>query len=100
MEELQKCSEFEKNEKFKALGEIIDRRIISTFRHWNTNYIAYDMLTNGDKFKDNYSLEEFNKFREYVDFKLSGTEDDRAVTREILLAMYANPIITREKLEL
>jgi hypothetical protein len=100
MEELQKCSEFEKNEKFKALGEIIDKRIISTFRHWNTNYIAYDMLTNGDKFKDNYSLEEFNKFREYVDFKLSGTEDDRAETREILLAMYANPIITREKLEL
>ena len=99
-EELQKCSEFEKNEKFKALGEIIDKRIISTFRLWNTSYMAYDMLTGSDRFKDNYSVEEMHKFREYIDFKLSGTEDDSAETQEILLSIYANPIITREKLEL
>lgn len=99
-EELQKCSEFEKNEKFKALGEIIDKRIISTFRLWNTNYMAYDMLTGSDRFRDNYSVEEMRKFQEYVDFKLSGTEEDRAETQEILLSIYANPIITREKLEL
>lgn len=99
-EELQKCSEFEKNEKFKALGEIIDKRIISSFRLWNTNYMAYDMLTGSDRFRDNYSVEEMRKFQEYVDFKLSGTEEDRAETQEILLSIYANPIITREKLEL
>jgi len=45
--EVASCSGMEKNERFKALGEIMDLKINSTFHLWPNNYIAYDILNRG-----------------------------------------------------
>lgn len=96
--DLEPLAGMDKNEKFKALASIIDSRIVSSYRLWKNNYIAYDMLKGGSRFSDRYTEAERASFESYMKFKLADTEGDRTEMEEIFLSIYANPIINKESM--
>lgn len=98
VEDIISCADFDKNEKFQALGAIIDKKIRSSYKLWNNNYIAYDLLHDENKYIDSfYSREEMAFFKDYMENGLSRiVEKDRFIEinelREIFLSIYSNPI--------
>lgn len=91
-EELELCNQKEKNEKFEMLGEIIDQRINQGRKIYNTNYIAYDLLTQSNQYAHHYSVEEKNNFIEYMKNGLTALElkADETELEKIFLSIYAN----------
>ena len=102
-EELEFCNQFEKNDKFSHLAEIIDNRIYSNYKLFKTNYIAFDILNNSDRFAEYYSKEEKNSFIEYIRTGLSKLpcyKDEASRELEnIILNIYANPVNNKMKVE-
>jgi hypothetical protein len=96
-EEIERASKYEKNERFKALGEIIDNKIRPSYRLWNNNYIAFDIVNSTNKYSDKYTIEERQHFISYMEKGLSlliskEKEIDLSELRKIYLSIYANPI--------
>lgn len=99
-EEIQKASECDKNDRYQAIRHTMDRRIISGYKLWPTNYMAYDLLLGTHKYTDHYRPEEMEAFQGYVAKQLMQVEPtlDRAKLTEILLQIYGNPVLSKEKL--
>jgi len=93
IEELKRCSKIGKNGKFKELAEIIDKRIYSGYKVWNTNKISSDLLTDNNKYSSAYTKDEFIKFKEYFDSKTSDFTGDKSELKEIFLSIYANALL-------
>ena len=91
-EEVNAAAELDKNERFKELGMAIDRKIISNYKLWPNNYIAFDMLNGAGKFSDKYTAEEKATFEGYVNARLQKVEEGRDEIREIFLGIYASPV--------
>ncbi len=98
-----------KNEKIKMLGEAIDEEMYRIYKLWPTNYIAYDLLHGTREFKNQYSNIQRIAFLNYVRgrvIKLSlgrsksglPKEDFTKNAREILLQMYANPVVNKKNM--
>ena len=90
------CAELEKNERFVALANIIDRKIVGSYKLWNTNYMAYDILHDANKYADKYTSEERLSFENYCSFKLSNIEGNYEEFKDIFLSIYANCITNSE----
>jgi hypothetical protein len=95
-----------KNEKFRILSEAIDEEMHRIYHLWPNNYIAFDLLNGSREYKDRYSNIQRIAFVNYVRghvFKLAlsrkklglPAENFNATAREILLQMYANPVINK-----
>ena len=82
------------NDKATALAARIDRSIYRSYRLFDNNYAAYDLLHETDQWKEHYSQEKKEEFLAYVD-KLCKGYPPKA--REILLRKYAYPLINSEK---
>ena len=95
--ELRELSSCSNNEYHKMVGQLIDRRIISSYRLWPNNFIAYDMLTDTNTFHTKYSDEERKAFVKRIS-KLERFDCNIDVLRNIFLKIYANPV--RNKLRL
>lgn len=98
-----------KNEKIKMLGEAIDEEMYRIYKLWPTNYIAYDLLNGTREFRNQYSNIQRIAFINYVRgrvIKLSlgrsksglPKEDFTKNAREILLQMYANPVVNKKNI--
>ncbi|MBE6229393.1 MAG: acyltransferase [Bacteroidales bacterium] len=98
-EEIAQAAELDKNERFKFLTNVMDKRIVSSFKLWKNNYIAYDMLTGTDEFAAEYTQEEKKAFVDYMKFKLSSAEGDMAELEDIFLHIYANPIFNKKSIQ-
>lgn len=96
LQEIEDAAQLDKNERFKALGAAMDRKILANFKLWPNNYIAYDMLNGGVRFAGKYTVEEKEAFEGYVTDKLgkAGIEADMDELREIFLSIYANPVVS------
>jgi len=81
------------NAQIKMLAKIIDNEIISNYKLWATNYIAYDMLFQTDKYATFYTSHEKELFKRRLQRKIDA-EDAQAVER--FLGMYANPVVNKE----
>jgi hypothetical protein len=90
--ELRKFCKGSKNECIENLAKLIDARIYSNFKLWNTNYIAYDILYD-NRFSSIYSSQEKEAFVEYMKKALLKTEGDKAELESIFLSIYANPVV-------
>ncbi|MGV3460287.1 MAG: 1-acyl-sn-glycerol-3-phosphate acyltransferase [Flavobacterium sp.] len=88
------ASESNPNKQIQALAQVIDDAILSTYKLWPTNYIAYDMLNNCDKFAGKYTEKEKDLFERRLELRIDA--DDKVV-REGFLAMYANPVVNQMK---
>lgn len=82
------------NEQLKILANIIDDQIHQQFHLWPTNYIAYDVLHNTDRFADHYNNQEKEQFIEYMKYKfdllsIGGEQEEKEKT---FFNIYANPV--------
>lgn len=97
--EINAAAELDKNERFKALGLAMDRKIISEFKLWKNNYIAYDTLNSSNEFAAMYSVEDKEAFKTYMANKLADIEADKDELEQIFLSIYANPVISARDLK-
>lgn len=95
-----------KNEKFRLLTQAIDSEMHRIYKLWPTNYIAYDMLHGGKTYSGQYSNIQKIAFSNHIrstvirlgiNRRKSGLpkENFSKITREILLQMYANPVVNK-----
>lgn len=94
LEELQYCDSFDKSEKFTQLAHIVDQRIYDAYVLEKNNYIAYDILTKGKKFADQYSETDKKIFLDYMDDGISKLNIPKNTSdlEAIVLKIYANPV--------
>jgi hypothetical protein len=81
------------NAQIKMLAKIIDNEIIGNYKLWATNYIAYDMLFQTDKYADFYTEHEKELFERRLQRKIDAND---AQSVERFLGMYANPVANKE----
>ncbi len=85
-----------KPELFSRISAMIDRRIHSNYRIYSGNYVAYDWLNDTREFSASYSVEEEQRFKDYIAQQLEKIKipnKDEDFLRGKLLLMYANPLI-------
>ncbi|SHN26622.1 Acyltransferase [Cyclobacterium lianum] len=85
------------NKQLQALAGVLDREIVKNYRLWPTNYIALDLLNQSEAHKGQYSLQEKMEFEERMS---AGLALNNPVAVKNFLAMYANPVIHKEKMQL
>jgi hypothetical protein len=99
-----------KNDKVKYLTEEIDRQMHKIYRLWPTNYLAYDLLHGTREFKEHYTNIQRIAFNNYIRGRVVVVglnriqlgwprEGLRKAAREILLEMYANPVVNKKWVE-
>ncbi len=91
-EELQDCDKHEKNDKFVQLAQLIDKRVYSHYKLWKTNFIAYDMLEEGERYASQYSDTEKDAFIQYMEEGLRSLVGEADELKQIFLNIYANPV--------
>ncbi len=82
------------NKQIQALAQTIDAAILSNYKLWPTNFIAYDLLHNTQRFSGQYSENEKMLFERRLEIKIDATHP-KAI--ESFLAMYANPVVNKLK---
>lgn len=99
-DELQEASLCDKNDRYQSIRHAMDRRIISGYRLWKTNYIAYDIVNDGQKYADKYTPEDAASFKKYIEGQLTKVEPtlNQEDLRDILLHIYSNPVLSKEEL--
>ncbi|NBL64908.1 1-acyl-sn-glycerol-3-phosphate acyltransferase [Flavobacterium sp. NST-5] len=97
-EELTQISEqFEnQNKQIQALAQAIDDSILSTYKLWPTNYIAYDLLHKTNQYSHLYTDKEKSIFERRLEIRI---DENNPVEFEGFLAMYANPVVNKSKYE-
>lgn len=85
-----------KNKLLQAVAQMIDHSIIKNYKLWPTNYIAYDLLYKTDRFSDRYTIEEKRLFARRFEMRISTCDEN---LKHGFLAMYANPVLNKMKLE-
>lgn len=84
------------NKQIQALAQVIDDSIITAYKLWPTNYIAYDLLNNTSKYANHYTEREKLLFERRLEMRI---DIENPIMREGFLAMYANPVINKLKYE-
>ncbi len=82
------------NDWVKVIADKIDNQIHTNYHLWVSNYVAYDLLYQSNKFADKYSETEKAVFIEYLSKRIAKVPEimDSDEIRNILLSMYANPV--------
>ena len=96
-EDIASCASQGKNDRFKALAYLLDTRIQSNYRLWDTNYIAFDIMENGTSHASLYTDEARRFFIGRMEKGLSAIVEkdpgmDKDELRDIFLSIYANPV--------
>lgn len=95
----------DKNEIFATVCAHIDRCIHRGYHIYPVNYICYDRLHHTDRFADKYTTAEVEALDRYFDTQLAKvrlkdiSDDDRLYMRDMMVTMYANPLINKLKAE-
>jgi len=99
-EEIEEASKCDKNDRYQFIRHAVDKRVIEGYRLWKTNFIAYDLVNHSFKYAEMYKPEDVEKFVEYTEYKLDKVERrlNRSALRDIFLRIYANPVVTKERL--
>ena len=84
------------NKQIQALAQVIDDSILSTYRLWPTNYIAYDIVNQTNTYSHMYSENERSLFERRLEMKI---EHNNPLVLQSFLAMYANPVVNKLKYE-
>ncbi|NNE56212.1 MAG: glycerol acyltransferase [Flavobacteriales bacterium] len=97
-----------KNDRIRELARVIDEQMHTLFRLWPSNFIAYDWLHGTKKYKAEYTPIQRVTFRNYIRGRVlkmvvarkklgHQREGFMKQVRELLLQMYANPVINKEQ---
>jgi len=82
------------NKRIQALAQVIDDSILSTYKLWPTNYIAYDLVNKTDNYSDKYSENEKSLFERRLEIRI---DENNPIALQGFLAMYANPVVNKLK---
>lgn len=82
------------NKQVQALAQVIDDSVLKNYQLWPTNFIAYDILNETNKFAHLYKENEKSLFERRLEMRIGS---DNPVTRQGFLAMYANPVVNKLK---
>jgi hypothetical protein len=80
------------NEKIRTLASLVDSKIISNYKLWKTNFMAFDLLNNKSQFSQKYSKKEKELFHLYIKKQIRNLKGNRKILEEIILNIYANPV--------
>jgi len=80
------------NRQYQMLAEEIDNQIHNNYHLWPSNYLAYDMLHNGNSFQKYYSQKEMRQFKRRIHRRV---EDNNDLALHNFLLMYANPVVNQ-----
>ena len=99
-EEIRLASNEDKNDRYQRIRHTVDRRIIDGYKLWKTNYMAYDIVNGGSKYASEYTPEDMQGFKAYIEVLLTKVEStlDKNELRDILLHIYSNPVLSKENL--
>ncbi len=99
--ELTEASACDKNDRYQLIRQAVDKRVVRNYKLWKTNYMAYDMVTEGTKYAHLYSEEDLEGFKSYIAQQLLMAEPslDRNELRDIFLHIYSNPVLSKEALD-
>jgi len=96
-EEIKQASEWKGNDRYQAIRHAVDRRVISGYRLWKTNYMAFDLMNGTSKYLGvKYLPEDLENFKSYTEHKLNKIEKrlDRDAVRDIFWHIYGNPVVS------
>jgi hypothetical protein len=99
-DELNSIPDGTKNEQFTALARLIDKHIHRNYKIFANNRVAYDLLMGENRFANEYTAEDKNKFETYLQERIAKIDilnKDESFLRTKILEMYANPL--KNKLE-
>ena len=82
------------NKQIVALAQIIDDAILSNYKLWPTNFIAYDIVNNTNRFSHLHTENEKSLFERRLEMRI---DHDNPVALDGFLAMYANPVVNKLK---
>ena len=82
------------NKQIAALTEVVDASIVSSYKLWSTNFIAYDILHKTNAFSKEYSNDEKSLFERRLELKIDAKNPQMV---DSFLAMYANPVVNKLK---
>ena len=94
--ELEACSKYEKNDRFRALAQIVDDRIIGGYRLWPNNVIAAEISLG----REPSDIEAAEAFTSYLERQLLGLPENvnRNDVRERLVGIYASPALRKAEM--
>lgn len=81
------------NKLLKKLADIIDHKIISNYKLWPSNYIAFDKLKDSSEYKEFYNDFDEKSFLRRIEKR--AVEHDHDDAERKFLEMYANPVISK-----
>lgn len=94
-----KLSEIDADEKkpvvFEKAADAIDREIFKNYQFFPSNYVAYDLMEGGDRFKNKYTEKEKTDFESYLSGQVEKVElpnKDETFLRSKIIEMYANTL--------
>ena len=82
------------NKQIQALAQVIDDAILTNYRLWTTNFIAYDIVNKTKTYSHLYSENEKSLFERRLEMRI---DHDNPVALDGFLAMYANPVENKLK---
>ncbi|MEZ4786643.1 MAG: 1-acyl-sn-glycerol-3-phosphate acyltransferase [Flavobacterium haoranii] len=82
------------NKQIQALAQVIDDSILQSYKLWPTNFIAYDILYNTDKFSSHYTSKERQVFERRLELRIDADHKEMV---DSFLTMYANPVVNKLK---
>lgn len=82
------------NKQIQALAQVIDDSVLSTYRLWPTNYIAFDILNKTNTYSSLYTENEKSLFERRLEMRI---DHDNPIALQGFLNMYANPVVNKLK---
>ena len=84
------------NKQIQALAQAIDDSILSNYKLWPTNYIAFDILNTTNSYSHLYTANEKSLFERRLEMRI---DQNNPIALQGFLAMYANPVVNKLKYE-
>jgi 1-acyl-sn-glycerol-3-phosphate acyltransferase len=88
------ATEDNSNKQVLALAQAIDDAILTNYKLWPTNFIAYDILHKTNQYSHLYTENEKSLFERRLELRI---DHDNPKLLEGFLAMYANPVVNKLK---
>ena len=82
------------NKQILALAQAIDDAILTNYKLWPTNFIAYDILHKTNQYSHLYTENEKSLFERRLEMRI---DHDNPVLLEGFLSMYSNPVVNKLK---
>jgi 1-acyl-sn-glycerol-3-phosphate acyltransferase len=94
---LELCENLPNHAVFKGIAKLIDDKIISNYKLFDTNFIAYDLLNRSDKYISHYTEDAKAEFMIDMNEKIAQIGlKNYSELHELFCGIYANPVLSKE----